>query len=231
MATQRKKAGFDAAPLIDRLAKWASTNPALRLVTEAPLTADELDAVPSLPTGYRFPLPTPYDPARFVLPAGYRALLRRSGGLRVEWLEDGKWVTWPVVHLYRPKPCTKAQCGERFTLCDSWSAKGTTVDDREISTTDFLSFADAGLDVEASRWCFFIGGRRGPPSIYLEDNDYECLTGKYVDTGEWLSPSLAKPTFPSFEAWFTRLVTTVTAKPFDPEKNDALVNSMISKKG
>jgi hypothetical protein len=62
---------------------------------------------------------------------------------------------------------------------------GTTVNERAFSTTDFISFATAGFETEASRWCFYIGDG-GPPTIY-ESNDYECLLGKFVDDGGWIT--------------------------------------------
>lgn len=214
---------FDAEVLLGRLEAWCQAQPDVHLIRGPGLSTAELDAIPTWPTGFPYELPTPYDPKRFTVPVGYRQLLSRAGGLHVE--HGPARAVWPVVHLFRPGDCSRAHSGARYTLCDSWSPAGTTVDDREITTTDLISFASAGLDVEASRWCFLL--RDGAaPTVFLEDNDYECLTGRYVDTGAWLS-ELTTPAAPDFETWFTRLVEVVTAQPFNPDANDALVNALL----
>ncbi len=220
-------------PLLARLESWceAQRGHEVRLLRRPPLSEAELDAIPSLLTSFPFPLPTPYEPARFRLPAGYRELLRRAGGLQVEHRggPDEAWRVWPVVSLYRPGDCSQAHQGQGKTLADSWTVIGTSVDDRAFTTTDFISFADAGFAVEASRWCFYLGGEPGAPlPIYIEDNDFECLLGRFVDTGEWIS-SLHDPVFPSFEAWLAALVEVVCSRPFDPGQNDATVNAIIER--
>lgn len=203
--------GFDVDKLLAAVDSWCRAQPHhARLVRGAPLTDDEIDRIPVLPTEFRFALATPYDPAQFTIPDGYRALLRRAGGVHVEITQDGKPEIWPVFHIFRPGPCKDAQCGGRYTLCDSWTTAGATVDDREFTTTNLISFASMGYSVEASRWCFHIADR--PPSIYEESNDYECLAGTYVDTGEPLS-NIFTPVFTCFERWFTTLVEIVTAHP------------------
>ena len=211
----------DVDDLLARLASWCDDQRALTLVRLPPMSDAAIDGIPQLPTSFPFPLPTPYDPARFVVLAGYRALLRRAGGLHIE--HEGE--PWGVVHLYRPGDCARAHCGARYTLCDAWSTAGTTVDDREITTTALISFASIGFSMESSRWCFHLGPG-APLPIYEESNDYECLAGTYVDTGEPLS-TFYKPVFPSFEAWFTTLVDVVIARPFAPGDDDALVQRLF----
>jgi len=203
----------------------------VRLLRFPPLTDEEIAQIPSLLTSFPHPLPTPYEPSRFVLPAGYRELLRRAGGLRVEHRAgpDDNWVAWPVVSIYRPGDCSRAHLGATNTLADSWTVMGTSVDDRAFSTTELISFANAGFAVEASRWCFYTGGEPGAaPSIYIEDNDFECLLGKYVDTGEWIS-ELHEPVFRSFEEWMTAVVDVVCSRPFSPDENDATVNAIVER--
>lgn len=221
---------FDAAASLKRLEQWCAEQKQskVKLVRGKPMTAAQLDAIPTFPETYPYELSVPYEPKRFIVPESYRSLLSLAGGLHVEFDGERGRETWNVVHLYRPGPCSNAQRGQRFTLCDSWAPEGTTVDDRAISTTELISFANAGFDTEASRWCFFTGAK-GEPSVLLEDNDYECLTGRYVDTGEWLSDGGPAPAAKNFAAWFTKLVDVVTSRAFDPENNDALVNAQLAK--
>jgi hypothetical protein len=219
---------FDVDSLLSRLERWCETQAIpTRLVRQPPMTEAEIDRIPSLLERFPFPLPTPYDPARFVLPQGYRALLARAGGLHVEYTQDDEPEVWPVVQLFTPRDCSSAHCGDHDTLCDAWSTAGTTLDDREITTTDLVSFASAGFSVEASRWCFRLGGG-GPLPIHLESNDYECECAWYVDTGEPVS-EVDAPVFTSFEAWFTALVDEVTSRPLDPEGNDALIQRLFDR--
>jgi hypothetical protein len=224
-------ARFDVGKLLDRLAAWcAKQDISARLVEDKPLTDTAIDRIPRALAKFALPLPTPYDPARFVIPDGYRALLRRCGGVRIEIEPDGEWETWPVFDIFRPPgDCARAHLGARHTLCDSWTVEGTTVDDRAITTTELVSFATAGFAVEASRWCFHLGGKPGkPPAIYEESNDYECLIGRFVDTGEWIS-DFDKPVFASFEAWLNAVVGEIVARPLDPDDNDALVNAICAR--
>src|SRR5213083_935136 len=178
-------ARFELDRLLARLDRWcaAQTVAATRLVRGRPMSDAQIDRIPRLPERFPMALPTPYDRTRFVIPRGYRALLRRCGGLHVEVAGHG---IWKVVDVFRPHDCSKSQRGAHRTLCDSWAARGTSVDGREFTTTNLIAFASAGYSVEASRWCFYIGAGR-TPTIYQENNDYEALTGWYVDTGEPLS--------------------------------------------
>jgi hypothetical protein len=216
--------------LLKRIETWcaAQTTSKARLVGLLPMDDAQIDNIPKLLESFPFELPTPYDRSRFVIPQGYRALLRRCGGVRIEtWSDADQAEIWPVFHVFTPGDCSQAHRGAHNTLCDSWTVKGTTVDDREISTTELVSFASAGFESEASRWCFHIG-EGGPPSVFLEDNDYECLTGRFVDTGEWIS-ELDKPVFKSFEDWLSTVVDVITERPLDLDNHDDTVNEIISR--
>jgi len=227
------RAGLDVDALLERLDRWSASQERfeVRLTRLPPLDDQEIEEIPSLLTSFPFPLPTPYEPARFVLPQGYRALLRRAGGMQIEYRGSASesFQPWPVLTLYRPGDCSLAHQGKGKTLADSWTVIGTSVGDRAFTTTDFIAFADGGFAVEASRWCLYTGGEPGAPlPIYIEDNDFECLLGRYLDTGEWIS-DLHDPVFPSFEAWLSALVEVVCSRPFDPEQNDATVNAIIER--
>jgi hypothetical protein len=218
-----------AKALLDEVDAWCrkQTKVRARLVREKPMTDAQIDKIPRLLLGFPWPLPTPYDPKRFVIPSGYRALLKLAGGFRVEYRDDEKWETYEAFNFFRPGSCANAHTGQGKTLCDSWSCSGTTVDDREITTTELISFATIGYSVEASRWCFYVPaqGRVTAPAIIEESNDYECVTGRYVDTGEWLS-DLDTPLFPTFETFFAALVTAVTKKPLDPRGGNDTVGQV-----
>ena len=173
--------------LLKKLDEWAAKQPRdqVRLVKGKAMTDAQIDKIPALPKQFPFPLPTPYDPKRFAIPIGYRALLKRCAGLRLEVCveEDGEFEPWGPFNIFRPSSCKTAHQGAGPTLCDSWSTQGTMVDDREITTTELISFATMGYSTEASRWCFYLGGKKGPPAIYEESNDYECLAGATSTTG------------------------------------------------
>ena len=211
---------MDASSLLAQVEAWCAAQQRYRarLVKGAPLSHAAIDQIPQLPSTFWAELPTPYDPQRFIVPAGYRALLELAGGVRVEYLDGDDWQTYEVFNLWRPGPCERTHRGARETLCDSWLPAGTEDDQaRAITTTELLSFASMGYSTEASRWCFFVPARGPiePPGVMEESNDYECLAARYVDTGEWIS-DLEKPAFPSFETWFEAVVTTVTQRPLDP---------------
>jgi hypothetical protein len=214
---------FDIDRLLSKLDKWcaAQTAAKVRLVKSRAMTDAQIDRIPRLLEAFPMDLPTPYDRGRFVIPRGYRSRLRRCGGVHIHIAGHGVWETFNV---FRPGTCAKAHLGAKQTLCDSWVPSGTTVDDREFSTTALISFATAGYNVEASRWCFYIGGK-GAPAIYQESNDYEANTGWYVDTGEPLS-QWCGPLFSSFERWFVAVVETITSAPLDLEQRDVLVGAI-----
>jgi len=219
--------------LLAKVDAWckAQTDVNARLVRGKPMSAAQLDRIPKLPSTFWGELPTPYDPARFVVPAGYRALLRVAGGLHVEYEVDDAWETYEIFNIFRPGSCAKTHLGDAGpTLCDAWSLVGTTVDDRQITTTELLSFATMGYSVEASRWCFYVpaSGPIRPPTIFEESNDYECLTGRFADTGEWLS-DLDKPVFKTFEAWFEAVVLSMTAQPLDPDANNDVLAAIYKR--
>lgn len=217
---------FDAAALLERVEVWCRSQNAT-LVRLPPLSDVEIDRIPTLPNGFPFALPDEWRAQDFQVPASWRAFLRCAGGAYIE--VDGE--RWPVFNLYRPGDCSKAHTGQGPTLCDSWTVEGTTVDDRPFSTTAFLSFATAGLDVEASRWCFRAEPGR-EPTVWLESNDYECLLGTYTDTDEleWLSEHDDTPTFADFASWLTAVVEVITASTLeDPESNDALVQQIVDR--
>jgi hypothetical protein len=166
----------------------------------------------------------------------YRALLRRSGGIHIEIANDdeGPFEVWPVFHVYRPGDCTKAHQDHGPTLCDSWRVDGTQVatgdgELKRFSTTELLSFASGGYSGEASRWCFYTGGG-GVPTIFEESNDYECVLGKYVDDGAWIS-DVCRPVFPSFEVWLAVVVDVITASPLTDrdDDNDRLMREIVAR--
>jgi len=76
---------------------------AARLVEDKPLTDTAIDRIPRALAKFALPLPTPYDPARFVIPDGYRALLQRCGGVRIEIEPDGEWEHLPFVRRLRAR--------------------------------------------------------------------------------------------------------------------------------
>jgi hypothetical protein len=217
---------MNAKVLLAQVERWckAQTKVKARVVRGTPMSDAQIDRIPKLPSTFWGETPTAYDPKRFVVPVGYRSLLKQAGGVRVEYDAGDGWETYEALQLWKPGSCAKAHLGDAGpTLCDSWSLVGTTVDDRQIDTTELLSFATMGYSVEASRWCFFVPatGPIKPPTIFEESNDYECLTGRFADTGEWLS-DLDQPAFPSFETWFEAVVAAITAKPLDPEDDDVV---------
>jgi hypothetical protein len=223
---------MNAKSLLAKVDAWCKQQKTarVRLVKGKPMTDAQVDRIPKLPSSFWGETPVAYEPRRFVVPAGYRALLKLAGGVRVEYESDKAWETYDVFNLWRPGSCAKAHLGNAGpTLCDSWSLVGTTVDDRQISTTELLSFATMGYSVEASRWCFYVpaDGPLRAPAIMEESNDYECLTGRYADTGEWLS-DLSEPAFPSFETWFEAVVTVLTKQPFDAEAGNELVGAIMN---
>ncbi|MCY1080992.1 hypothetical protein [Archangium lansingense] len=211
----------DLKALLDGMDTWARQR-GWRLVREAPLTREEVDALPHLLSDYPYELPTPYREEAFVVPESYREFLLLHREVRLEHQSDGEeWETYRPFHVWAPT---------LKSLTASWTPSGTTVDDREITTTDLISFADAYLGVEAARWCFYTRTepKGGELPLLLEDNDYEALAGHYVDDGEWLD-SNAPLTFgfDSFEAWFTRLCAVVRREDLDLNDYLAVGNAML----
>lgn len=115
-------------------------------------------------------------------------------------------------------------------LGHSFTVGGTTLDnDKEIYTTFLIAFATAGYSIEASRWCFYTDTdleRKSEDELLIlcESNDYECDLAKYVATGDWIENAFASPAAYSFEEWFIKLVTFVTAKPFSKKRRDDIPN-------
>jgi hypothetical protein len=223
---------LDVDSLLTKLERWVTKQPKemVRLVKGKPMSDTQIDRIPSQLKQFSLPLPTAYDPKRFVIPAGYRDLLRRCGGVRLEVREtdDDKFAPYGPFHIFRPGSCAKAHSGDGPTLCDSWSVAGTTVNDRDITTTELVSFASMGYAVEASRWCFYLGGT-GTLAIYEESNDYECLAGRYVDDGTPLSKTY-QPVFTSFDRWFEATIAVITKQPLDLDQ-PATVTKAIYERG
>jgi hypothetical protein len=224
---------LDVDGLLTKLERWVAKQPkGVRLVKGKPMSDAQIDRIPALLKQFPFSLPTPYDPKRFVIPAGYRALLRRCGGVRLEVREDDDddFEPYGPFHIFRPGSCAKAHMGASGpTLCDSWSVSGTEMDGREITTTELVSFATIGHSVEASRWCFYLGGK-GALTIFEESNDYECLAGRYVDDGTPLSKAY-RPMFPSFDRWFATTIAAITKQPLDLERPETVTNAIYKATG
>ncbi|ATB49602.1 hypothetical protein [Corallococcus macrosporus] len=210
----------DLKSLLDAMDVWARQR-GWRLVREAPLTREEVDALPRILTGYPYALPTPYVEEAFVVPDSYRAFLMLHREVRLEHQPDDEtWETYRPLHVWAPT---------MDSLTSAWTPTGTTVDDREITTTDLIAFADAYMGIEASRWCFYTrtAPKDGELPVYFEDNDYEALAGHYVDDGEWLdSNDPMMFGFESFEHWFKKLCTVLRREDLDLEDLTAVGNAM-----
>src|SRR5689334_10431844 len=129
----------DLKALLDGVDTWARQR-GWRLVRESPLTREEVDALPRLLSAYPYELPTPYREEAFVVPESYRQFLLLHREVRLEHQPDGdEWETYQPFHIWTPT---------LESLTAAWTPSGTTVDDREITTTDLISFADAYLGVE-----------------------------------------------------------------------------------
>ncbi|WP_342379724.1 hypothetical protein NVS55_09445 [Myxococcus stipitatus] len=215
----------DLKALLDSMDSWARAR-GWRLVREAPLAQAEVDALPALLSTYEWELPTPFVEDAFPVPASYREFLLLHREVRLEYQPDGgaTWETYRPFHIWAPT---------LDSLTASWVPAGTDVgDDRgDITTTDLIAFADAHLGSEAARWCFYT---RTPPKngelpVFLEDNDFETLTGHYVDDGEWLDPNNPPtPAFASFEAWFTRVCEVIRREDLDLEDVRAVGNAILA---
>lgn len=213
----------DLKTLLDSMDTWAKAR-GWRLVREAPLSKEEVDALPALLSTYPWELPTPFREEDFRVPHSYREFLLLHREVRLEYQPDGtKWETYRPFHVWAPT---------LDSLTSSWVPSGTEVDDgREMTTTDFIAFADAHMGSEAARWCFYT--RTAPQSgelpVFMEDNDFEALTGHYVDTGEWLHPDMPPtPAFDSFEAWFTRVCEVLRREDLDLEDFTAVGNAIVA---
>lgn len=234
------------AQQLSRLREWCreqGLNPdaeyELRLLEGTPLTRPEIEAIPSYPSSFQLGIPDTYDPNSFVVPESYKELLSIVGGFQLEYRDrtgdeeekeeqQRRWHVYPLLHLFRPGLCSRAHMsGSPSGLCDSWSSCGTTVNGRELSTTKFLSFAMAGDTVELSRWCFFLEGTK-EPTIYFENNDYECDLGHWADTGEWINSEHTSCYFQCFTDWFAAIIDVLCSAPFDPEENEERLDAILN---
>ncbi|MCP3065121.1 hypothetical protein LXT21_40750 [Myxococcus sp. K38C18041901] len=210
----------DLKALLNEMDAWAQAR-GWRLIREAPLTREEVDALPHMLTGFEYELPTPYREEAFIIPDSYREFLMLHREVRLEYRPDaGKWETYRPFHVWAPT---------MDSLTASWTPAEATVDDREFTTTDLISFADAYMGVEASRWCFYTrtSPKDGELPVYFEDNDYEALAGHYVDDGTWLDENDPMSFgFESFEHWFRALCKVLRREDVDPEDVRQVGNSI-----
>lgn len=198
--------------LLDRLNAWAGEQENLQLILGPALSDREIDKIPSLIK--RTDIPDRYSPDEFRIPDSYRAFLRICSFARLGGLDGEREWIYPLFHIYSPGELAEARA---WTPADEYCE-----DEREVSTTEFIAFADGGLGIERNYWCFYTGQTKGTElPIYFLDNDHELLIAKYLNSDgsrEWLDPKYKEPSFLDFGTWLERLVDWTVKEPFDESR-------------
>src|SRR5882672_1551617 len=122
--------------LLTRVTSWCASQKNVRLVLGKPLSEKEINHIPFMMVQRN--IPDHYFPERFRIPDSYRCFLRLARFARIEFREDkSNWLVFNAFDIYSPAT---------VALARAWVPRDTTIDEGEVSTTEFIAFADGGCN-------------------------------------------------------------------------------------